>query len=844
MIDPREIFEYPEEYVSYMTASNASGQKNPEGKYFDRKEVRNDSDKQLKEARKNIVETISAFTNARGGLLALGIDDEGHVVGLDHLDEATYNSLVQNLNEQLTNHQARSRDWSWQGQKLLLIYAPEGTSGVCEMAGSNPRGWKREAANNLKLTPQDRERLLRERSQRFEHLTVCDYDQKLIHQAVFDQFRRLYLQEREANYQDNQEEFLRNIGAVRLEVGRLQFTYAGYLFFASNPRNQLPSAYVRLLKYESEISERENPGTAVFDRDVDGCLPELLRKVRSFVNDSPYFRRYSYRDPQGSGIKEEPEYPLSAVEEAIVNAMIHRDYHSQQPIVCYAYRDAFVVRSPGRLLQDSFVPIEFSLGDVKLTPYRRNVQLVEWARLMRDENEQRFVRSLAEGTRTMLDRVKEMNLPAPQFKTNGYTAVTFFNQYKEREARYKAFSQPQPREFTNLYPLQVESMKAEGIDEDPWELRRQLLLLLKNKLQNVGWFIDRDGYARLTTHRKGHQFSIPEAVGQWIRLYPGYDLQIHVLGSRLFLSVDYSIQVKNIATLDQLARMGINELRHRWSQVKFGGEWMTAQIEAFTEYMARVAIPELEREEHVKLSEIIPSLRLSEIKQVLSQANLSFPIDKQLKDLSLSNQTNASRARAEKIQAVIPLLTDELFPLTYNGYQAFLQPQPVFLQSENAYLDETLAQPFTLRQLVEPSVKFNDNQAGTKISDGLIRFGAFQSGGRHLELVPLVVQGFETGMEQLLTRLQQGSDSFRGMSRTFGIQLRHQQLVSKANPADFGAAVEQMLTQYPEWRGDQALSRAFLIHVPESLTVAGKVSSPYFSLKELLLEKGIPVQMV
>ncbi len=435
MVDPRELFEHPEEHIVYLTGNN------PEGQYFDRKEVWSESTKQLKEARKNIVETVSAFTNARGGLLALGIDDAGNIVGLNHLDEATYNSLVQNLNEQLTNHQARSRDWWWQGQKLLLIYAPEGASGICETAGSEPKGWKREAANNLRLTPQDRERLLRERSQRFEHLTVCDYDPQLIHQAVFDQFRRLYLQEREANYQDNQEAFLRNIGAVRLEAGRLQFTYAGYLFFANNPRNQLPSAYVRLLKYESESIEQENPGCAVFDRDVDGCLPELLRKVRSFVNDSPYFRRYSYRDPQGSGIKEEPEYPLSAVEEAIVNAMIHRDYHSQQPIVCCAYRDAFVVRSPGRLQQDSFVPTRFTLREVRLTPYRRNVQLVEWARLMRDENEQRFVRSLAEGTRTMLERMREMNLPAPEFNTNGYTAVTFFNRYQKREVRYGAITQ-------------------------------------------------------------------------------------------------------------------------------------------------------------------------------------------------------------------------------------------------------------------------------------------------------------------------------------------------------------------------------------------------------------------
>ncbi len=841
MIDPREIFEHPEMHVAYMTGSSEAGS-NPEGQYFDRKEVRGGD---LKKERKNILETVSAFTNARGGVLVLGISDEGEMKGLGHLQEAEYNSLVQNLNEQLINHQARSKEWIHGGVKFLLIYAPEGSSGICETASSEPRGWKREAANNLKLTPHDRERLIIERSQRFERLAVCDYDPNLVHPAVYAQFRRLYIAEREANYQDSQEEFLLNVGAIRQEGNRLQFTHAGYLFFAQNPRNQLPAAYVRLLKYESEVQDYENPGMATFDRDLDGCLPELLRKVRGFVNDSPYFRRYSYRDPLGSGIKEESEYPLSAVEEAIVNAMIHRDYHSDQPLVCSAYRDAFVVRSPGRIQQESFIPTAFSLGgSVRLRPFRRNPQLVDWARLMRDESGQRFVRSLAEGTRTMLDSMQKMGLPAPAYKTNGYTQVTFENLYREREARYRGTSQAAGPEFTNLYPVHIASSLDKELEESVWDLRGQVMSLLKNKFQNTGWFLDRAGYSRITVHQKGHHTKLPGEVNNWMQIYPGFTLQLHVISERLFLSVDYNIQVKNVARLSALHQQGISDLRHRWAQVKIGGVWLEGKIEDFSDYYARIFVTELEKEEHVPLAEVIPSLRLSEIKAVLAQAGTSFPLEQKVKELSLSNQVNASRSRAEQIKAFVPVLAKEIFPLTYNGYRAQMGENPVALPKGNPFIDSGVVQPFTLSELSEPAVKFNDNHASQKISEGLIKFGSVQTGKKDLELVPLVLTGWEQGMEGLLRRLTQGSELFKGMERTFATRLTYLSLISKPRAEDFLPEVQRLLAQYPRWCGNAHLDRAFLIHLPEDQYGVSEISSPYYALKEYLLAEGIPVQMV
>ena len=84
---------------------------------------------------------------------------------------------------------------------------------------------------------------------------------------------------------------------------------------------------------------------------------------------------------------------------------------------CSAYRDAFVVINPGNIPQN--VPQEFDLGTTSLESIRRNSKIVDWMRVMKDERGATFVRSLSEGTRTMLAEMKKMDLPAPRYRTGG-----------------------------------------------------------------------------------------------------------------------------------------------------------------------------------------------------------------------------------------------------------------------------------------------------------------------------------------------------------------------------------------------------------------------------------------
>lgn len=71
-----------------------------------------------------------------------------------------------------------------------------------------------------------------------------------------------------------------------------------------------------------------------------------------------------------------------------------------------------IVKNPGGILQQ--VPQHFSLTDINLESVPRNPKLIEWMRLIKDENDGFLVRALSEGTRRMLEEMEHIGLPAPK----------------------------------------------------------------------------------------------------------------------------------------------------------------------------------------------------------------------------------------------------------------------------------------------------------------------------------------------------------------------------------------------------------------------------------------------
>ncbi|MYA55471.1 hypothetical protein F4X88_04165 [Candidatus Poribacteria bacterium] len=430
MPTPKEVFDNPLQYLDFLQSAGFERQR------FDWKEVNTDSGNQINTLKENIKKCISAFANGmrEDGLVVLGITDDGTITGTQHVDEATMNNILQVVRD-LRNHttQVQEVELPNSGAKRLhFLYTPWTPHAICETIENFPKAWKRVGAQNLALTEPDREHLKREkRIVDFEQSYCCPYDPGELDIKVVEEFKKAYLADRDAQYDDyTTEEVLELAGALIKEKGEYAFTNAGFLFFAANPRKRFASAFIRVLRFEVDVEESEDRGATTFDKDFDGALPNVIRKLQTFFKDSALFRTMIRRSSHG-GFMEDPEYPLLAVDEAIVNAAIHRDYGATSPIHCIAYRNGLVVENWGGILQQ--VPQFFSLADTVLDSVLRNPNIAGWMRLMKDERGQPLVRALREGTRRMLQEMTKIGLPAPHYETTFVkTSVTLYNRFEER----------------------------------------------------------------------------------------------------------------------------------------------------------------------------------------------------------------------------------------------------------------------------------------------------------------------------------------------------------------------------------------------------------------------------
>ena len=456
MPNPKEIFDNPLQYLDFLQSEGFEGQ------YFDRKEVRVDTRNQINTLKARIVECISAFANSNraGGLLVLGIANDGTVKGTQHVDEQTMNSILQAIRD-LTNHATQVQDVAMPssgGKRLHLLYTPWTPNAICETVADFPKAWKRVGAQSLPLRRVDDRQLSRDKGViDFEISYGGPYDAADLDKAVVEEFKHAFLETRGAQYDYSTEDILLNIGAIiKRENGKYAFTKAGYLFFAAYPRKYLSGAFVRVLRFEVDVAAARDRGGTTFDKDFDGPLPNLIRKLRTFFEDSAIFRTFVERDTSGRFI-EDPEYPLLAVDEALVNAIIHKDYGFSEAIHCIAYRDGFVVINPGGIPQE--VPQHFSLADTVLESVPRNSRIVEWMRYMKDERGKPLVRALSEGTRKMCEEMEKLGLPAPYYETGRNTTVTLYNRdnhLAERFAPHAAYTTTVPK---SVFPHEPGTLK-------------------------------------------------------------------------------------------------------------------------------------------------------------------------------------------------------------------------------------------------------------------------------------------------------------------------------------------------------------------------------------------------
>lgn len=155
----------------------------------------------------------------------------------------------------------------------------------------------------------------------------------------------------------------------------------------------------------TEYCEPQPDGSRFSDnKRIEGTIPEMLEGAMNFVRANTRVRTVIDKDGKRTDI---PDYPMNAVKEVILNALVHRDYsiHAEgMPVQLIVFSDRLEVRNPGGLYGRLSIDM---LGNAQ--PDTRNPVLANALEVMQ-VTENRY-----SGIPTIRREMKSANHPEPEF---------------------------------------------------------------------------------------------------------------------------------------------------------------------------------------------------------------------------------------------------------------------------------------------------------------------------------------------------------------------------------------------------------------------------------------------
>ena len=306
-----------------------------------------DSTRQFKrqiDSAARLAEEFCAFSNSRGGILYIGVEDNGTIAGISAIQQGQYNQFISNAASDILKPAIYpiTKVVEIDDKKIMLIYVPEGTAKpYCTSAGIY---YVKSGSDKRKASPNELLRLYQQNSMIFLDETttaagvVTEGAERTIDLAKFYVF---YEKDRGRVFSQEGVTVGQAFESMNLaKEGKL--TLGGLLLFGDNPQLYKPYCLIRAVSYYGTAIS----GDKYRDKnDCTGTLEEQYRGAMNFLKNN-----LAHIQPEGSfnqqGVLEIHE---KALEEAVVNALLHRDYSKNAVIRLLIYDDRVEIISPGSL---------------------------------------------------------------------------------------------------------------------------------------------------------------------------------------------------------------------------------------------------------------------------------------------------------------------------------------------------------------------------------------------------------------------------------------------------------------------------------------------------------------
>ena len=319
----------------------------PEGQFLEFKSVWDRSGPTAKllprrEVRDTIVKCVAAFANADGGTLLVGVEDDGTATGHGYPTEAVREFEAAAARRLTPTVEVRTATVDVNGSEILVFEV--GISPEAVMVDGN--GFPYRVSDSVLLEPQE---VINARKQAYLRV---GWEQRVRPEATIDDLD-LHLATRSFAstplFARPIEEILARYQLVqRRGRGPVGVTNAALVLFGHESISRWhPRAGIRVFRVagteRTHGAQRNVSQIARLDAPIVELLVEAQQVVRGQIRRSERLHDLFFR--------EMAEYPEFAWQEAIVNAVAHRDYGEQgREIEVWLYDDRMEVSSPGDLV--------------------------------------------------------------------------------------------------------------------------------------------------------------------------------------------------------------------------------------------------------------------------------------------------------------------------------------------------------------------------------------------------------------------------------------------------------------------------------------------------------------
>ncbi len=297
-------------------------------------------------------EAICAFSNdfpnhKKNGYLLLGVTNEGNLSGLKATDKLLKDlASIKTSGNILPQPAMTIQPYHLDGGDIIVI---EVFPAIHPPARYKGKIWIRTGPTRS-IANETEERILIEKrtsTARTHDARPCPGSK--LNDLSLDLFKIIYLPQAV-----DTDTVAKNNRSIEQQLAALRFydlvynspTYAGIIIFGTNPLFYLPGAYIQYVRFNGT----DVTADIEIEKRFSGDIYYLLKGVEEFIENVIILKK----PVKAERLQEEmiQNYPLWALRELMMNAIIHRDYESNAPIYFYEFTDRIEILNPGGLYGD------------------------------------------------------------------------------------------------------------------------------------------------------------------------------------------------------------------------------------------------------------------------------------------------------------------------------------------------------------------------------------------------------------------------------------------------------------------------------------------------------------